>query len=69
MKLGQSKWFKDIMAFTKRVNVLRGLLGIASVLYGMDNIYRSGVELGINKTLHACKNVDVEDDFDEKAKF
>lgn len=69
MKLGQTKWFKDIMTFTKRVNVLRGLLGIASVLYGMDNIYRSGVELGINKTLNACKNVNVEDDFDEKAKF
>lgn len=69
MKLGQSKWFKDIMTFTKRVNVLRGLLGMAAVFYGMDSIYKSGVELGINKTLNACRNVDVEDNFDEKAKF
>ena len=69
MKLGQSKWFKDIMTFTKRVNVLRGLLGITAVLYGMDNIYKSGVELAINKIINACRNEDVEDDFDEKVKF
>ena len=69
MKLGQTKWFKDIMAYTRRVNVLRGLLGIAAVLYGMDNIYASGKEWGINKTLNACRNVEEDENFDEKVKF
>ena len=69
MKLGQTKWFKDIMAYTKKANVLRGLLGIAAVLYGMDNIYKSGAEFGINKIINARRNEDVEDDFDEKVKF
>lgn len=69
MKLKSTKWFKDFMSYTKDWSIIKFFGGIGLAAFGIKNVYEAGGLNALNRMVDAKKEDEVEDNFDETAKF